>query len=316
VTEPDNLQLAAPPPSVRRVAFLGTPDVAAVALRALAAAEFDIPLVISRPDRRRGRGGSLSPSPAKQAALDLGLTVTDRLDDLADLDASGQPVDLAVVVAYGRIIPMTLLSRVPMVNIHFSLLPRWRGAAPVERAILAGDTETGVCLMEVAEGLDEGGVYRRVTTPIGPDETADELRERLGLLGADLLVQALSEGLGPPTEQVGDVTYAAKLDRDEFRLDLATSAAELHRRVRVGRAWCQFRGRRLGVERAAVATEGADDGPDRGHGDAEPGTIIGTGVATGDGILELVEVKPEGKRAMPAADWLNGVQPQPGEMLS
>ncbi len=141
--------LARPPVEVARVAFLGTPIESVVALRALAAAGFEIPLVVTQPDRRRGRGGKLLASPVKEAAQELDLAVA---HDLADLSA-GQ-VDLGVVVAYGRIIPVSVLTELAMVNIHFSLLPRWRGAAPVERAILAGDTRTGVCLMEVAAGLD------------------------------------------------------------------------------------------------------------------------------------------------------------------
>ena len=136
--------IARPGDSFTRVAFLGTPDVAVPTLRAIHAAGFEIPLVVTRPDRRRGRGGALTPSPVKEAAVQLGLEVTDDLSALEDVE-----VDIAVVVAYGRIIPLTLLQRIPMVNLHFSLLPRWRGAAPVERAILAGDRTTGVCLMQV-----------------------------------------------------------------------------------------------------------------------------------------------------------------------
>ena len=155
----------------------------AVPLRTLVEAGHEVALVVSQPDRRRGRGGQTSPSPVKQAALDLGLAVTDAVDD-----ALGVGADLGVVVAFGRLIKPHVLAALPMVNLHFSLLPRWRGAAPVERAILAGDERTGVDLMVVEEGLDTGGVYDRVEVAIGPDETADELRARLATLGADLLV--------------------------------------------------------------------------------------------------------------------------------
>ncbi|MSZ87756.1 MAG: hypothetical protein F2585_00275, partial [Actinobacteria bacterium] len=155
-----------PPLHPKRLAFMGTPDVAVPVLRALVSAGFEIALVVTRPDRRRGRGGELSPSPVKAAATELGLPVTDDLE--AVLDAG---VDLAVVVAYGRIIPMRILEQVPMVNLHFSLLPRWRGAAPVERALLAGDAVTGVCLMEVAEGLDTGAIYSRCETNIEDSDT-------------------------------------------------------------------------------------------------------------------------------------------------
>ena len=291
--------LATPPRDIRRVVFLGTPEPSVVALRALVEAGFDVSLVISRPDRRRGRGSQLVASPVKQAAVELGLPVSNSLGDALDVDA-----DLGIVVAYGRIIPVSVLERLAMVNIHFSLLPRWRGAAPVERAILAGDRETGVCLMEVAEGLDEGGVFARRSLTIGTDESAADLRARLAVLGAELLVDTLRSGLGRAEPQVGQVTYAAKIERHESRLDFSRSAEGLHRTVRVGRAWAEFRGRRLGIEQAR-ALPGA--GP--------PGELDGVVVATPRGLLELVTVKPEGKRAMAAQDWINGVQPVPGERL-
>ncbi len=310
--------LAVPPTSIQRIAFLGTPDVSATALRALAEAGFDIPLVVSRPDKRRGRGSKLIPSPVKAAAEELGLAVTDDLGQLASVS-----VDLGVVVAYGRIIPVSMLAQVPMVNIHFSLLPRWRGAAPVERAILAGDRQTGVCLMEVAEGLDEGGVYATETINIGDDETALELRARLAAIGAELLVKTLTAGLGQAVPQSGEITYAAKIDRSESKLDFGRTAVDLHRTVRVGRAWAEFRGKRLGVERTSVpiaaeppdgdsaVTDPIDGGPGELH--LRPGHP--PVVRTASGLLELVTVKPEGKRAMAATDWANGVQPAPGERL-
>ncbi len=309
---------ATPPDSVRRIVFLGTPDVSAVALRSLAEAGFDIPLVVTRADKRRGRGSTLVPSPVKETAADLGLAVT---SDLSEVD--GVEADLGVVVAYGRIIPLRALERLAMVNIHFSLLPRWRGAAPVERAILAGDAETGVCLMEVAEGLDEGAVYAKVATEIEPEETASELRSRLADLGAELLVSSLQAGLGEPVAQVGEVTYAAKLDKSEFRLDLSRSAADVHRCVRIGRAWAEFRGKRLGIEQARLhlrsnllaeappGTIAAIDGTDGADENAGSAVVV----ATADGAVELLTVKPEGKRAMPARDWVNGAQPGPGERL-
>src|SRR5450755_658326 len=155
-------------------------------LRALVAAGHDITLCITRPDRRRGRGGTVTPSPVKEAAVSMGIAVSHSIDDVAMSGA-----DLAVVVAYGRIIPEGLLNLVPMVNLHFSLLPRWRGAAPVERAILAGDHETGVDLMALDKTLDTGPVYAHVEVPILPGETAAELKERLSVIGADLLVARL-----------------------------------------------------------------------------------------------------------------------------
>jgi methionyl-tRNA formyltransferase len=162
----------------------------------------------------------------------LGLLVTHKP---ADVVPSG--AELGVVVAYGRLVKPDVLAAVPMVNVHFSLLPRWRGAAPVERSILAGDRETGVCLMELEEGLDTGPVYARAATPIGADETADELRRRLGGIGADLLLKNLAVGLGAPEPQIGEPTYAAKITTDEMRLDFEQAAEICDRAVRVGRAW-------------------------------------------------------------------------------
>jgi methionyl-tRNA formyltransferase len=192
-----------------------------------------------------------------------------------------------------------------MVNLHFSLLPQWRGAAPVERAILAGDTRTGVCLMAVEEGLDTGGVYRRVEVDIDPDETLDELRGRLVTLGSEMLVDALRTGLGEPEPQVGEPTYAEKISPDELHLDWSRPAVELHRIVRLGGAWTTWRGKRLKVHAASLAE----------HPGGEPGSLHGAVVATGDGGLELVDVQPEGKGHVPASAWLNGARPGPDDRL-
>ena len=192
-----------------RLVFLGTPEAAVEPLRTLVRAGHDVALVVTRPDKRRGRGGALVPSPVKAAATELGLAVTDSLDDALDVGA-----ELGVVVAYGRIIPVAVLDRLPMVNLHFSLLPRWRGAAPVERAILEDDAETGVCLMAVEAGLDTGGIYAEVATPIGEDETAEELRARLVVLGCGLLDEHLARGragLPLPRDQAGTPSYAEKI---------------------------------------------------------------------------------------------------------
>ena len=265
-------------------------------LRALHEAGHEIVLVVSRADARRGRGKGLSPSPVKAAALELGLPVTDRVDDVVDAD-----VDLGVVVAFGRLIRPHVLDAVPMVNLHFSALPRWRGAAPVERAILAGDPTTAVCLMDVEEGLDTGGVRARADLDIGPDETAGELRARLVEAGTALLLDALRDGLAPAVPQDGEVTYAQKITPDDLELDWRRPASELHRVVRVGGAHTRFRGGRLKVWRTRLV--------DGGH--AEPGRLDGTIVGTGDGALELVEVQPEGRSRQRADDWLRGLRPPP-----
>lgn len=288
-----------------RLAFLGSPAVSAYCLGELAAAGHDIALVVTEPDRRRSRGKDLLPTPVKERALELGLRVTDRLADVAD---SG--VDLGVVVAFGRIIPASLLATVPMVNLHFSLLPRWRGAAPVEQAILAGDTQTGVCVMEVEAGLDTGGVYAKEVVDIGPHETADELRERLGVIGARLLVERLADlpdSLGVPVPQdetATPTTYASKLTHDDRRLDFDRSAVEVERTVRIGGAWTEWRGERLIVHRGHAAESQTG---------TSPGTLTGSGVATGDGELVVEEVQAAGKRRQGFAEWFRGARPQPGE---
>ena len=265
------------------------------------AAGHDVALVVSQPDKRRGRGGQLLPSPVKRAAEQLGLPVTARVDDAIEAGA-----DLGVVVAFGRLIKPHVLEKVPMVNVHFSLLPRWRGAAPVERAILAGDAETGVCLMTLEEGLDTGPVHGRRVLAIGPEETADELRDRLVEVGTELLLEQLASGLAPPVPQDGEPTYAAKIEPEELHLDWRRPAVELHRVVRVGRAWTTWRGKRLLVLRARLVP---------GAAAGEPGELGGLVVATGDGSLALVEVQPEGKGPQAAAAWRNGAHPQPGERL-
>jgi methionyl-tRNA formyltransferase len=259
-------------------------------------------LVVTRADRRRGRGSALTPSPVKAAALELDLPVTDDIEQLLRIEA-----DLGVVVAYGRIIKPHVLAHLPMINVHFSLLPRWRGAAPVERALLAGDAVTGVCIMDVEEGLDTGGVHARREVPIGPTATADELRGELVAVGTELLVDVLSRPLGASEPQVGDVTYAAKIAPDELQLDWSRAAVELDRVVRVGGAWTTFRGRRLKVL-AATPTAGSAATP--GALDADAATV-----GTAAGGLRLDIVQPEGKAAMAWTAFANGAHPAAGERL-
>ena len=268
-----------------RLVFLGTPAAAVPPLRALVAAGHDVALVVSRADAKRGRGSGLQPSPVKAAALELGIPVTDVVDDVLALEP---PAELGVVVAFGRIIKPHVLAALPMVNLHFSLLPRWRGAAPVERAILAGDERTGVDLMDVEEGLDTGGIHREVVLDIGPDETAAELRERLVAAGTKLLVEALAEGLGTSRPQEGEPTYAEKIRPEELEIDWSRPPADIHNLVRVGGAHTTHGGKRLKVWRTA---------------------------RTPDGGLEILEVQPEGKGRMPFRDWANGARWKPGDPL-
>jgi len=289
-------------PTARRLAYLGTPDMAVPPLQAVVDAGHQVAVAVTRPDRRRGRGGATSASPVKEAAERLGIPVVHDHRQVADFG-----VDLGVVVAYGRIIPADVLAAVPMVNLHFSLLPRWRGAAPVERAILAGDAVTGVCVMEVDDGLDTGGVYARAEASIGADDHLAVLRQRLVDVGSRLLVDVLSAPLPTAVPQAGEPTYADKIDPAELRLRWDRPAEQLHRVVRLDRAWTTFRDRRLRVLDARPTAQAAG-GP--------PGTLDGDVVATGDGGLRLLEVQPEGKAAMAAADWLRGIRPAPEERLA
>lgn len=273
--------------------FLGTPAMSVPPLRALHAAGFDVRLVVTNPDTRRGRGGETAPSPVKAAAVELGIPVSHTVDDVLGTDA-----DLGVVVAFGRIIRPHVLAELPMLNLHFSLLPRWRGAAPVERAILAGDQRTGVDLMVVEEGLDTGAVHARAELDIGPDETAEELRARLVEAGTDLLVSSLQSGLGEPTPQVGEPVYAHKLGPEDLRIDWDAPAEEIHRRVRVGGAWTTLHGERFKVWRSSLHPDG--------DGVVHP---------TGSTPIELLEVQPAGKARMAAAAWANGARWSDGDRL-
>lgn len=294
--------LAPLPVTVRRVAYLGTPAIAVPPLQALVASGFDVAAVITGPDRRRGRGSATSATPVKACALELGLDVHHDLGVLDDLW-----VDLAVVVAFGAIIPAELLGRIPMVNLHFSLLPRWRGAAPVERAILAGDDRTGVCVMQVETGLDTGGVLACVELPVDQHVTAAGLSQRLSTAGADLLAATLAGPLPTPQPQTGETTYAHKLSPADVALSWQLPATDLVRRVRVGGAWTTFRGRRLGVVDAVAHAPAA--------GDPDPGVVSGVMVGTGDGTLELVTVLPEGRTRVDAESWRNGARIEPNERL-
>ena len=235
-----------------RLAFLGTPEMAVPPLRALAGAGHDIALCVTRPDRRRGRGSETTPSPVKEAATELGIPVSHDMDDVA-----GAEVELAVVVAFGRIIPARLLAAVPMVNLHFSLLPRWRGAAPVERAILAGDRETGVCLMKVEEGLDTGPVYATRRVALDDHITLDALRVELVDVASALVVEALADGVAALPEPVPASRRGHPGRQDHqggpaFGL-VRRRASQLARVVRLQRAWTTFRGKRLNVLDAVVS---------------------------------------------------------------
>jgi len=301
--------VSATPLQRRRVVYFGTPEVAVPPLQAMYRSGHDVALVVTRPPKRRGRRQAPTPSPVAAAATEMGLAVTCDLSDALHVEA-----DLGIVVAYGEHIPDEVLERRRTVNLHFSLLPRWRGAAPVERAILAGDAETGVCLMDVASEIDTGAVYRRASTPIEPQESATELRARLCELGTGLLLDALSEGFGDPVPQSGEMTWADKMSTSELRVDWSAPAEHVLRLVRVGGAWTTYRDRRLKVLEARLA---AGTGPLGAAGSISLVSRSGDGpaptVATGRGAVELVTVQSEGRAAAPARDWANGARIAGGE---
>jgi methionyl-tRNA formyltransferase len=275
--------------------FLGTPPAAAVVLERLVDAGFEIAHVVTRPDAKRGRGSSLSPSPVKEVALRLGIPVSHGLEWVV---AHREENLLGIVVAYGRIIPASILAHTPMINIHFSLLPRWRGAAPVERAILAGDTTTGVCIMDIEETLDTGAVYAREEVAISDVSTSVSLTNELAHSGADLLVRTLKAGLGTPIAQGDGETYAKKISVEEQRIDWSLSAVQIHRQVRALRSYAVVGGSRIKILEVALVDGDATLAP----GEVESDCYVGTG----QGDLLPVRVQPEGKGPMPAADWMRG----------
>lgn len=263
-----------------KLAYLGTPAMAVPPLDALVAAGHEIVLVVTGADKRRGRGGATTPSPVKAAAERHGIPVSHVVDDVI-----GTGAELGVVVAFGRIIKPHVLAELSMINLHFSLLPRWRGAAPVERALLAGDEMTGVCVMDVEEGLDTGGVHARVDVPIGPTTTADELRIELVDVGSRLLVETLEHGLGESEPQQGEPTYAAKIDPAELQIDWNAPVSAIDRLIRLGGAWTTFRGERFKIHEARIVN---------------------------DEIVPVV-VQPAGKPRLDAEAWRNGARLADGE---
>jgi methionyl-tRNA formyltransferase len=281
-----------------RLAFLGTPEAAVTSLRALVDAGHDVAIVITRPDRKRGRGSQLTPSPVKACAQELGLNVEHRLSDLDDLG-----VERGVVVAYGRLIPGELLERIPMLNVHFSLLPRWRGAAPVERAILAGDAETGVSIMTLDVNMDTGPVHLERRIDVG-EKTLATLLAELASLGAQALTDVLdsSELLANPHAQEGVATYAEKLIKEDFHLSATLTAEQNLRIVRLGQAFAVVAGRRILVE---GATPYQGDGPAGGSIAMRDGRVV-MGVA--DGAIVLDQVRPESANSMGAVAWWSGAR--------
>ena len=289
---------------VSSVVFLGTPEVAVPHLEALVANGIDVELVVTRPDVRRGRGSEVSASPVKIAAQKLGISVSHEVSDVLKIVAQ-KPNLLGVVVAFGELISIEVLSHVPMINVHFSLLPRWRGAAPVERAILAGDEKTGVCIMRVVEKLDEGEVFVRQEVSIDREDDVNSLRLRLNEAAIKILVDKVKNGLGEGIAQNGEAIYAKKIKTVDLQIDWSQSSNLILRQVRVGGAFTFVNGRRLKIVRGKLVT-----GVSRDFKSAQICEISKSSccVATGDGAVSIVEVQPEGKSAMPVEEWLKGAR--------
>ena len=306
-----------------RIAFAGTPEFAATALRALIDGGFEVVLVLTQPDRPAGRGMKLQPSAVKQVALAHGIPVSqpERLrtpEQQAALRAAAP--DVLVVAAYGLILPQAVLDipRLGCLNIHASLLPRWRGAAPIHRAIEAGDAETGITIMQMDAGLDTGDMLLRRAVPIAPDATTATLHDTLAALGGEMIVDALCrlaiKSLEAEPQPAEGVTYAHKIDKAEARLDWRRPALELARRVRAfdpfPGAVAEFDGRTFKLwQAAAVDAKGT------------PGTILradadGLLIACGEGALNVTQLQQPGGRRVPVAAFLQGFALTPGQQLA
>ena len=288
-----------------KIIFMGTPEFSVPVLDALHQ-HHEIVAVYCQPPRPAGRGKADRPTPVHARALELGLPVRHpvslRSEDAAK-DFAALGADVAIVVAYGLILPQTILDapRLGCLNIHASLLPRWRGAAPIHRAIMAGDKETGICIMQMEAGLDTGPVLRRETTLINAGDTTQDLHDRLSLIGSRMIVQVLATlpTAAEAQSEVG-VTYAAKIDKAEARIDWSRPAVEVDRQIRglspFPGAWCEIAGERVKLLRSRLA-EGA----------GKPGTVLrGLVIACGDGAVEVMLAQREGKKPMLADDFLRG----------
>jgi methionyl-tRNA formyltransferase len=298
-----------------RLAFMGSPDFAVPTLRALHGAGYQVAAVYTQPPRPAGRGQSVVRCPVHAAADALRLPVRHpvslKRDAAAQQAFAALDLDAAVVAAYGLILPQGMLDapRRGCLNVHASLLPRWRGAAPIQAAVLAGDAETGVTIMQMDAGLDTGAMLLRAAVPIGPRGTAAALHDELATLGAQLVLQALAEEPVAVPQPADGATYAAKLSRADGALDWGRPADELDRRVRAFNpwpgTWCRLGGHALKV----LAAEPAD-------GRGAPGTVLhGLTVACGEGALRLLTVQRAGRAPMPADAFLRGMPVPAGTVL-
>ncbi len=298
-----------------RVIFMGTPDFAVPSLDALVTAGHRVVAAYTQPPRRAGRGKALSPSPVHVRAEELDIPVRhpERLRDPVDQYAfAALGADIAVVAAYGLILPQPVLDAPLMgcINVHASLLPRWRGAAPIQRAILAGDNLTGVTIMQMEAGLDTGAMLARAVTQID-GKTAGELTAELALMGAGLVIQVLDNGPPAVPQPDNGVTYAAKIDKAEARLDFAAGAQAVERHIRAFApgpgAWFEYSGERIRVLAGEVIGGGAEAGLV-----VEQGLVVGCGV----GLIRLVTVQRAGRAAMRAEDLLRGFDIPVGTILT
>jgi methionyl-tRNA formyltransferase len=304
-----------------RLIFAGTPEFAVPCLQALietgSGADLELAAVYTQPDRPAGRGRKLQQSPVKALALAQGIPVyqpeTFKRDPAAVAELAALGADLLVVVAYGLILPKSVLAapRLGCVNVHASLLPRWRGAAPIQRAVQAGDAMSGVCIMGMEAGLDTGPVYHRLETPVGPRETGGSLHDRLADLGARALLEALPGIAGrtliPEAQDPSQANYAHKIAKEEANIDWTLPALTIERLVRAFDPWPVAQAR-LGAHWVRIWSATAE--PQDGRAPAEPGNVLaaertGIAVATGDGVLRIARLQPPGKRPMSAADFLN-----------
>ena len=291
-----------------RIVFMGTPEFSVPVLEALVAAGHDVVCVYCQPPRPAGRGKKPRPTPVQARAEAMGLPVRHPVslkDPQEQADFASLSADVAVVVAYGLILPQAILNAPEhgCLNIHASLLPRWRGAAPIHRAVMAGDAETGICIMQMEAGLDTGPVLLREATAIGDQETTGDLHDRLSEIGAALVVEALTQlgSLTPEPQAEAGVTYAAKIDKAEARIDWAQPSETVDRLIRglspFPGAWCEIAGERVKLLRSRLAD---------GHG--APGEVLGgLRVACGSGAVEVLEAQRPGKRAMAAGEFLRGI---------
>jgi methionyl-tRNA formyltransferase len=306
-----------------KVIFAGTPDFAAQALRAIAAAGFEILLVLTQPDRPKGRGMQLQASPVKQAALELGLAIAQPASlrhEEAQALLRAQNADVMVVAAYGLILPQAVLDTPAhgCLNIHASLLPRWRGAAPIQRAIEAGDTETGVCIMQMDAGLDTGAVVSTHHYAIKNTDTATDVHDALAVLGAHAIVADLQQlqqtgGLNATPQPPAGITYAQKLSKEEAKIDWNEPALVIERKIRafnpVPGAWVEYQNQPLKIWRAeAVAQSGR-------AGEVLAISSDGLIVACGEGALNITELQPAGSKRMPVAAFAAGRHIEKGTPL-